>query len=128
MLALRISAALTSLLAIGFGAPLPWVAGHLLRDGRLPTFMGLFPMYGGPFFSRCSHGTFVVLLGAFMMVCAAELFAGYLLWSGHRMGAHLTLALLPAGAVFWIGFALPIPWVGAVARVAALAIGWSALR
>ena len=38
------------------------------------------------------------------------------------------LALLPAAAVFWIGFALPIPPVAAVARVALIAAGWSALR
>ena len=39
----------------------------------------------------------------------------------------LSLALLPVEAVFWLGFALPIPWVFGVARIAFLALAWKSL-
>jgi hypothetical protein len=47
------------------------------------------------------------LLAAFLLVCAAELIAGWMLWQGRRAGIMLAIALLPVEFVFWIGFALP---------------------
>jgi len=128
MLALRISAALTCLVAAGFGAPTPYAATHLLRHGKLPTFLGMFPMYGGGFFTRTSHPVFVILLALFAMVCTADCFAGWLAWNGLRVGAWLMIALVPLEAVFWIGFALPIPPILAVVRFALLIAGWASLR
>lgn len=127
MLALKVSAALTVLTALGFGVPTAFVAAHLLREGSLPSFMGLFPMYGGGFFERWPHEVFVLLLGAFAAVLALDAFAGWLLWNGEQLGAYITIALLPAEALFWYGFALPIPPVNALLRFTALAFGWSAL-
>ena len=89
--------------------PTVFVAVHLIQRGTLPTFFGLFPMYGGPWFSRVGHGTFALLLVAFLVVTLAAAWAGWLVWDGSRAGAVLSLALLPVEAVFWIGFALPIP-------------------
>jgi hypothetical protein len=40
----------------------------------------------------------------------------------------MTLVLLPFEVVFWARFALPIPPLIAVARLALLAFGWSDLR
>lgn len=40
----------------------------------------------------------------------------------------LNLALLPAEAVFWLGFALPVPWLFGVARVALVALAWPELE
>ena len=45
------------------------------------------------------------------------------LWEGHRDGAVVALFLLPVEAVFWWGFALPIPPVVALVRTA-LILGW----
>ena len=128
MLALAIAGALTILVALGFAVPAPFVAVHLLRHGELPSFMGMFPMYGGGPFERTSHETFVMLLGVFGAVLALDAFAGWLLWNREPMGAYITIALLPFEAIFWYGFALPIPPINAVLRFAALALGWSALR
>ena len=128
MWALRVSALLTGLVAVGFGAPTPFVATHLLRTGKLPTFMGMFPMYGGGFCSRWSHSVFVVLLALFAMTCTADAFAAWLVWNGSRVGAWLMFALLPVEVVFWIGFALPIPPIIAVVRFALLVLGWASLR
>ena len=128
MLSLRICAALTALLGLGFGAPIPFVATRLLRSGKLPTFFGLFPMYGGTWFGRCSSERFVLLLALFLAICAADLFAGWLVWDGSRAGAWLTIALLPLEATCWYGFTLPIPPLISLVRFACLAIGWASLR
>jgi hypothetical protein len=50
------------------------------------------------------------------------------LWGGSRSGAILSLALLPVEGVFWVGFALPIPWLVGVARVVLIVIAWRSLR
>ncbi len=113
--------------ALAFGLPVPWVAWRLLQTGELPTFMGMFPMYGGPAFGRVSHGAFVLLLGSFAAVLAVDFVAGCQLWRGDRAGAILTLALLPIEAAYWVAFALPIPPLVAIVRPALLALGWSAL-
>jgi len=49
-------------------------------------------------------------------------------WGGHRSGALLALALLPFGAVFWWGFALPIPPILAVIRTVIIVMQWEALN
>lgn len=87
-----------------------------------------FPAYGGGPFERIGIMPSVPLLSAFLLVCVLEGVAGWLLWGGYRSGAVLALALLPAGAVFWIGFALPFPPVFALVRTALIALSWNDLR
>jgi hypothetical protein len=101
---------------LGFGLPGVYGIAHLARTGTIGRFMG-FPAYGEGPFERVGIRTTVPLLSAFVGVCAAECVAGGLLWRGRRSGAVLNLALLPVESVFWIGFALPFPPVGAVVRV-----------
>jgi len=128
MTALRVSAVLTCFIQVGFGAPTPFVAAYLLNHGKLPTFMGLFPMYGAGFYERLSARGFVVSLAIYAAVCAAGFFSGVLLWSGAKVGAYMMIALLPLEAAFWIGYALPIPPIWALLRFGFLIAGWSALR
>ena len=116
------------LVAAGFGIPAPFVASHFLRERTLPSFMGLFPMYGGGLFDRSSPEVFAAILGLFTALCALEAYAGWLLWNGETVGALMTIALVPIEVVFWAGFAVPIPPLIAVARLGLLAAGWSALR
>lgn len=115
-------------IAAGFGVYAFPAAAHLLQHRELPMTMFGFRAYGGGWFERFSPEIFAVLLGVFVGICAVEAFAGWLLWSGSRGGAILTLALLPLEIVFWTGFAIPIPPIAAVIRVGLLAVGWSALR
>lgn len=77
-----------------------------------------------------AHGikSTVPLLTGFLLVCLLEGIAGWLLWGGHRSGAILALAILPAGAGYWWGFALPIPPVLAVVRTVLIVAGWARLR
>lgn len=128
MFALKASAALMCLVAIGNVAASPFVATYLLRERKLPFLPWGFVAYGGGFFERWSPEVFAALLGLFAALSALELFAGYLLWQGEPLGALITIALLPIEVVFWAGFAVPIPPLIALARIGLLAAGWSALR
>ena len=102
---------------VGFGLPGAYGIAHLKRTGTIARVMG-FPAYGEGPFERAGIRTSVPLLSAFVSVCAAECVAGGLLWRNRRSGALLSLALLPVESVFWIGFALPFPPVGAAVRIA----------
>jgi hypothetical protein len=125
--ALRVAAGLLWLTALGFGVPCLIAIRSLLTGHGIPTIMG-FPAYGdGPFERRGIHST-VWLIGAFLLVCLLEAVAGWLLWNGHRSGAILALALLPFGAVFWWGFALPFPPLFALARTILILLNWRDLR
>ena len=53
-----------------------------------------------------------------MVVCAAEVVVGVLLWRGATAAPWLALALLPAELLFWIGFALPFGPLLGLARTA----------
>ncbi len=119
----RIAAVLTWAYSAGFGLPTIPVAMFLLRQGRLPVFAGLFETYGGPWSARLQQRTFKMLLMAFLAVTLVAAWAAWLLWKGSKKaGAVLALVLLPVEAVFWVGFALPIPWLIGVARVAYLVV------
>ena len=124
----RAYAVLTWVYAAGFGLPTVPVSIHLLRRGSLPWFGDLFPMYGGPWSGRLRDGQFVGLLLAFLGLMLAVAGAASRVRQGSRRGALVSAGLLPVEAVFWLGFALPIPWIVGAARVALLAAAWRRLR
>lgn len=124
----RIAAVSTWVYAAGFGISTIPVAVYLAQRGTLPTFFGLFEMYGGPWSSRFSHRTFVWLLIAFLIVAVAVAWAAWLVWKGSRIGGILALVLLPIEAVFWIGFALPFPWALGALRAVLLVLAWRSLH
>jgi hypothetical protein len=127
MKASRAAAVVTWIYSAGFGIPAIPVGVYLLNKGRLPTFFNLFDMYGGPWMSRVEPRTFTALLAAFSGVCALNAWSGWLLWRGRKAGAVLNLALLPIEAVFWLGFALPFPWLCGAARVVLVGASWQSL-
>jgi hypothetical protein len=90
-----------------------WVAVR----GRLPVLPYIGEPNGGPFYTAVPHGAFIILLGLSLVLGIAQVVAGVLLWDGQRSGALLQFAILPIEAVFWYGFALPIPPIFAVIRV-----------
>ena len=126
--AARASAVVTWAYTAGFGLPTVPVAAYLLRRGRLPSFLGLFDMYGGPWSKRMGDGPFVIVLISYLGVTSAAAWAAWRVFRGSRRGAVTSFALLPVEMVFWLGFALPIPWIIGVARVALLAAAWRRLR
>ena len=100
---------------------------NLLAGRDIPMILG-FPAYGGGPFERHGLPTTVPLLAGFLFVCILECAAGWLLWSGSTTGAILAMALLPVGAVFWWGFALPIPPIFAIVRTVLIVLSWRSLR
>ncbi len=114
--------------AAGFGLPAIPVAAYLLREGHLPWFAGMFPMYGGPWSDRMTPTEFAGTTVVFTAVTLVVAGGAVRLWGGHRDGAVLVLATLPVEAVFWYGYALPIPPLLAVLRVALIGAAWSRLR
>ena len=124
---LRVAAILLWFTALGFGIFCLPAIGNLLTGRDIPYVFG-FPAYGEGPFERVGIRTTVPLLAAFLLVGILEGLAGWLLWEGYRMGAILALVLVPVGAIFWWGFALPIPPLVALIRTALIVLGWQSLR
>lgn len=104
---------------LGFGLSCVCGMWYLADRGQVWTFLG-FPSYGeGPFEAIGIRST-VPLLGLFLLVCAAEVVLGWLLWRRRRVGLRLALVLLPFEFAFWIGFALPLGPVFGIARTVAV--------
>jgi hypothetical protein len=123
----KIAAVLFWIMAVGFGLPCLLAIRNLLTGRDLPVILG-FRAYGGGPFERVGIQTTVTLLVAFLLVCILEGVAGGLLWGDRKAGAILALALLPVGAVFWWGFALPIPPISAVVRTILILLSWRSLN
>jgi hypothetical protein len=121
----RAAAVVTWVYAAGFGVGALPVAIFLLRTGRLPMFFDWFAMYGGPWSRRLPKGALAALLLVFVALTLVTAWSAWMMWRGSRRGTVLNLVLLVPEAVFWIGFALPLPWLAAVARVALTASRWA---
>lgn len=115
---------MTRICAAAFGSPAIPVAIYLLQRGVLPEFMDLFQMYGGRWSSRLSDVALVVLMCAFFLATPIAAWSAWLVRQGSKAGAVMNVALLPVEAVFWIGFAMPIPWIIGGARVILIAMAW----
>ena len=126
-LPLRIAAIFLWINGIGFGVFCIPAIRNLLMGRDIPIVMG-FPAYGRGPFERIGLPTTVPLLAAFLLVCALQVVAGVLLWGGSKVGAILALALLPAGAIFWWGFALPFGPIFALLSTFLIVLGWANLR
>ena len=124
---LRTAAILHWFIGLGFGIPAVLGIRNLAAGRGILSFMG-FPAYGKGPFERIGIQTTVPLLSAFLLVCLLACVAGWLLWSGARAGAILSLVLLPLGAIFWWGFALPIPPILAVVWTVLIILNWQQLR
>ena len=120
----RTYAIVTWVYAAGFGLPAVPVSIYLLRRGSLPWFGDMFPMYGGPWSDRLDDRQFITLLLGYLGLMAAVAGAAGRVRQGSRRAALVSAGLLPVEAVFWLGFALPIPWVLAAARVPLLVAAW----
>lgn len=124
---IRVAAFLHWFIAVGLGVFCFPAIQNLLNGRDIPLVMG-FPAYGRGPFERVGIPTTIPLLAMFLLVCILEAVAGVLLWGGHKSGAILALVLLPAGAVFWWGFTLPIPPVFALIWTVLILLNWSAFQ
>jgi hypothetical protein len=121
----KIAASVAIFTGLGFGLPGAYGLWHFARHRAVWTFIG-FPTYGGGPFEKIGLPTSVPLLAAFVLVCAAEVAVGVLLWNDAPFGLWLSLALLPFEFAFWLGFALPFGPVLGIIRTALvlIAMGW----
>jgi hypothetical protein len=124
----RGAAALCWVYAAGFGLPALPIATYALQARALPWLGDLFPMYGGPWWDAMDPEAFAATLVVYAGVTVAVAWSGWLLWRGRRSGAVLALAAIPFEAVFWYGYALPIPPALALLRVGLIAAAWPRLR
>ena len=124
---LRVAAILHWFIAVGFGVFCFPAIRNLWIGRPIPIVMG-FPAYGRGPFERVGIPTTIPLLAAFLLVCILEALAGFLLWGGYKSGGILALVLLPAGGVFWWGFALPIPPIFALIWTILILLGWHTLQ
>jgi len=124
---IRVAAILLWINAVGFGVFCLPAIRNVWMGRELPIVMG-FKAYGGGPFERIGLQSSVGLLAAFLLVCIGEGVAGWLLWGGHKAGAILALALLPLGALFWWGFALPVGPALAIASTILILLNWNNLK
>jgi hypothetical protein len=124
---LKGAAALSWFLGLGFGLPCAYAIWYFADRGEVWTFLG-FPTYGDGPFENIGIPTTVPLLLLFLLVCGAEVAAGWLLWQRRHAGAVLALALLPVELAFWIGFALPAGLLMGPARTVLILLGWPSLH
>lgn len=124
---LRVSAILHWFVAIGFGVFCVPAIQNLLMGRDIPMVLG-FPAYGRGPFERIGIPTTIPLLLGFLIVCILEAVAGVLIWQAYQSGAILALVLLPVAAIFWWGFALPIPPICAIVWTILILLSWQGLH
>lgn len=124
---LRLAGIFMIINGVGFGVFCIPAIRNLMAGRDIPIIMG-FPAYGRGPFERAGIQTTVPLLAGFLLICILVAVAGGLVWGGSRVGAILALALLPACAIFWWGFALPYGPVIALLSTILLLLGWGSLR
>lgn len=123
---LRAAAALLAFNGLGFGLPGLYGLYTFATGQGIARVIG-FPTYGEGPFERVGIPTSVPLLGAFVLFCALEVVAAWMVWDGRRAGGILALALLVPGLVFWWGFALPFGPILALPQAALLLLRWKEL-
>jgi hypothetical protein len=124
---LRVAAVLLWITGLGTGVFCLPAIRNLLIGRDIPYIMGL-PAYGKGPFEHVGIPTTVPLLVAVLLVCILEGVAGLLLWRGYKVGAILALVLVPAGGIFWWGFALPFPPIFALVRTILIVLSWQSLK
>jgi hypothetical protein len=112
----RASGLLSVVLGLGFGLPACYGAWYFSRHGIVWRWVLGFPIGGDGPFVRWGLPNSTGLMVLFVVVCAAEVAVGLMLWRGSPTSLWLALGLLPLELVCWIGFALSFGFPLAVAR------------
>ena len=112
---------------LGFGLPCMYSIWYFLKTRTIASVMG-FPAYGNGPFERIGVHTTVPLLAGFLLVCTLECLCGWGLWRGEKGCGLLSLAIIPAEMLFFIGFALPFGPLFIGIRTVLLWCTWNALH
>ena len=114
--ALRGAAGCLWLDGVGFGVFVPFGIWSVSTGRGVPEAFG-YPTYGGGPFEDWGLPTLPMQM-AFVLVCAAELVTGNLLWIRRPAGRTMSLVLLPVEVFFWFGFALSFGFILGALRAA----------
>lgn len=119
---------LTSIARLGRYVALIMMAVLTVTEGLAIT-VPRSPLDGTPPAFGVIYGAYTILLGIALLaeglaVARAGAWQGWKRWLPLSL---LCLALLPAEAAFWYGFALPLPWLLGLARVILLIAAWKSL-
>ena len=126
--ALRASAVIHWVTGVAFAVVSPLTLVSMAREQQIQTGpFGIRSMAGGPF-EPLGIDRMVELGWAYVGLSVLEVLAGILVWQRRRGGAWLSVALIPAAMIFWVGFALPGPPLAAALRLWLLWGGRRALR
>jgi hypothetical protein len=130
-------AAITAGAILCFVVGAGWLIGitptivHMIRFRELPIrnlpIIGPIRALSGPF-EALGMSAMIGLALLFLVINLLHLLAGAWLWKSQRKGGVLEICLLALSAVFWLGFALPIPPFVGLLQVGLLAVGWKSLR
>jgi hypothetical protein len=104
---------------------------YTIRNRTLPIrtlpIVGPIRALSGPF-EVLGMDAMILLAVLWVAINLLQILAGYWLWKSRRKGGILGISLLAVSAVFWWGFALPIPPVVGLLLAGLLAAGWKSLR
>jgi len=95
---------------------------YALVHRRLPTVAGIRAL-SGPF-EALGIDAFAVAGLLFVAVSALKFLAAYWIWNSRMDGIVLELILLGLSAVFWYGFALPLPPLVGIAQIILISLSW----
>lgn len=84
------------------------VTAHILSERTLPVMFGI-PFYQGSFFAQQGISWVIASSIAFILVGAADVVIGILLWKQRKAGALLALVTFPVLMVISIGGEAPLP-------------------
>lgn len=120
----KLAASMALLSGLGFGLPAAFGTWYYARYGFAWRFMGFPTHKTAAWVEQLGIFTSWPLIAGFVLVCAAEVVCGLLLWAEKPAGRWLAWALLPFEFIYWLGFDLPFGPPGGILRMlAVLSIG-----
>ena len=125
--AISVAAVLYCWFGFAFTVSSVLIALYARRTGWLPVVFGV-EMLAGPFSERFGVRGALAATIPWSIVNVLEMLTGVWLWQSRKRGGKLGIALFFAGAIFWIGYALPIMVVVGPLRVLLIVLGWKTLR
>ena len=111
---------------ISLASPIVYMIRNRALQVRTLPGIGQIRGLAGPF-EALGMDAMILLALLFSVVNLLFIPAGYWLWKSRRKGGMLADSLLALSAVFWWGFALPIPPIVGLLLAGLLAAGWKSL-
>jgi hypothetical protein len=128
--AIKVAAILCFIHGVGWPVGLAPTIAYMIQNRKLRVVaspMGQIRGLSGPF-EVLGIDAMILLAVIFCVINLLHLLAGFWLWKSYRKGGVLAISLLAVSAVFWWGFALPIPPVVGLLLAGLLTAGRKSLK